>query len=45
MMFQVDADFKLQDMKKAYKDLDLKQKGLKKKLDELESTIARHMEQ
>lgn len=44
-MVQVDADYKLQDMKKAYKELDIKGKGYKKKLDDLQIALKKHMEQ
>lgn len=44
-MVQVDADFKLQDVKKACKELDIKGKGYKKKLDDLQITLSKHMEQ
>ncbi|XP_061355125.1 structural maintenance of chromosomes protein 4 [Gastrolobium bilobum] len=42
---EVDADFKLKDMKKAYKELEMKGKGYKKKLDELQTSICKHLEQ
>lgn len=42
---QVDADYKLQDMKKVYKDLELKGKGYKKKLDDLHTTLSKHIDQ
>lgn len=42
---QVDADYKLQDMKKVYKDLELKGKGYKKKLDDLHIALSKHIEQ
>ena len=44
-MAQVDADYKLQDMKKAYKELELKGKGFRKKLDDLKNALIKHMEQ
>lgn len=44
-IFQVDADFKLQDMKKMYKELEMKGKGYKKKLNDLEISLQMHMEQ
>lgn len=44
-MFQVDAEYKLQDMKKAYKELEMKGKGYKKKLDDLRVALSKHMEQ
>ena len=45
IIFQVDADFKLKDMKKAYKELEMKGKGYKKRLDELQTDIHKHLEQ
>ncbi|KAI4389054.1 hypothetical protein MLD38_001318 [Melastoma candidum] len=42
---EVDADFKLQDLKKAYKELELKQKGYQKRLDDLQVSLAKHLEQ
>ncbi|PPD85703.1 hypothetical protein GOBAR_DD17367 [Gossypium barbadense] len=42
---EVDADFKLQDMKKMYKELEMKGKGYKKKLNDLEISLQKHMEQ
>ena len=42
---QVDADYKLQDMKKAYKELEMKGKGYKKRLDDLHIAFLKHMEQ
>ena len=42
---QVDADYKLKDMKKHYIELELKGKGYKKKLDELQTALNKHMEQ
>ncbi|KAE8659507.1 Structural maintenance of chromosomes protein 4 [Hibiscus syriacus] len=42
---EVDADFKLQDMKKMYKELEMKGKGYKKRLIELETSLQKHMEQ
>ncbi|XP_015583967.1 structural maintenance of chromosomes protein 4 [Ricinus communis] len=42
---EVDADYKLQDMKKCYKELELKGKGYKKKLDDLQNALTHHMEQ
>lgn len=44
-ILQVDADFKLKDMKKAYKELEMKGKGYKKRLDELQTAICKHLEQ
>ncbi|QCD92601.1 structural maintenance of chromosomes protein 4 [Vigna unguiculata] len=42
---EVDADFKLKDMKKAYKELEMTGKGYKKRLDELQTDIHKHLEQ
>ncbi|GAB2212622.1 hypothetical protein Drorol1_Dr00020599, partial [Drosera rotundifolia] len=42
---EVDADFKLKDMKKLYKELEMKEKAYKKKFDDLERSIVKHMEQ
>ncbi|KAK8334912.1 hypothetical protein V6Z11_A09G019200 [Gossypium hirsutum] len=42
---EVDADFKLHDMKKMYKELEMKGKGYKKKLNDLEISLQKHMEQ
>lgn len=42
---QVDADFRLQDLKKAHKELELKLKGYRKKLDDLQVSLANHLEQ
>lgn len=44
-LIQVDADFKMQDMKKTLKELEMKGKGYKKRLDELETAITKHLEQ
>lgn len=42
---EVDADYKLQDLKKNYKELEMKAKGYKKKLDDLHNALSKHMEQ
>ncbi|KAE9449289.1 hypothetical protein C3L33_18819, partial [Rhododendron williamsianum] len=42
---EVDADFKLQDLKKAYKELEMNGKGYKKRLDDLHIALSEHMEQ
>ncbi|XP_022149786.1 structural maintenance of chromosomes protein 4 [Momordica charantia] len=42
---EVDADYKLQDLKKLYKELELKEKGYRAKLDDLQTALAKHMEQ
>ncbi|GAB2234374.1 hypothetical protein Drorol1_Dr00003624 [Drosera rotundifolia] len=42
---EVDADFKLKDMKKLYKELEMKEKSYKKKFDDLQRSIVKHMEQ
>lgn len=44
-MAQVDAEYKLQDMKKAFKELEMKGKGYRKRLDDLHSALLKHMEQ
>lgn len=44
-MVQVDAEYKLQDKKKACKELEIKGKGYKKKLDDLQVALLKHMEQ
>lgn len=45
VIFQIDADYKLQDMKKLYKELEMKGRGYKKKLDDLQVALVKHMEQ
>lgn len=42
---QVDADYKLKDMKKLYKDLEIKGKGYSKKIDDLHNAITKQLEQ
>ncbi|GAU42832.1 hypothetical protein TSUD_185900 [Trifolium subterraneum] len=42
---EVDADFKLKDMKKTYKELEIKGKGYRKRLDELQTALSKHLEQ
>ncbi|KAK6129250.1 hypothetical protein DH2020_036959 [Rehmannia glutinosa] len=42
---EVDAEYKLQDKKKACKELEIKGKGYKKKLDDLQVALSKHMEQ
>ncbi|CAK9326874.1 unnamed protein product [Citrullus colocynthis] len=42
---EVDAEYKLQDLKKLYKELELKEKGYRTKLDDLQTALAKHMEQ
>ncbi|KAH1192645.1 Structural maintenance of chromosomes protein 4 [Glycine max] len=42
---EVDVDFKLKDMKKAYKELEMKRKGYKKRLDDLQTALRKHLEQ
>ena len=42
---QVDADYKLQDMKRQYKELEMKGKGYKKRLDDLQVALMKHLEQ
>lgn len=41
----MDADYKLQDKKKACRELEHKGKGYKKKLDDLQVALVKHMEQ
>lgn len=45
MDLQVDTDYKLQDMKKIYKELEVKGKGYKKRMDDLHVSVSKHMEQ
>ncbi|XP_057486877.1 uncharacterized protein LOC130772975 [Actinidia eriantha] len=42
---KVDADYKLQDLKKPYKELEMKGKGYKGRLDDLHIAFLKHMEQ
>ncbi|KAL5741248.1 hypothetical protein ACOSP7_027980 [Xanthoceras sorbifolium] len=42
---EVDADYKVQDMKRLYKELEMKGKGYKKRLDELQVALMKHLEQ
>lgn len=42
---QVDADFKLQETKRAFKELELKGKGFQRRLEELQNAIMKQMEQ
>ncbi|KAK9698350.1 hypothetical protein RND81_08G098000 [Saponaria officinalis] len=42
---EVDAEFKLRDMKKVCKEMEIKEKGYGKKLDSLQNAILKHMEQ
>ncbi|XP_054803249.1 structural maintenance of chromosomes protein 4 [Prosopis cineraria] len=42
---EVDADFKLKEMKREYKELEMKGKGYKKRLDELQTALKKHLEQ
>ncbi|XP_078438243.1 structural maintenance of chromosome 3 [Wolffia australiana] len=42
---EVDAEYKLQDAKKLAKEWEMKNKGYKKKLDELQSCLSRHLDQ
>lgn len=44
-ILQVDADFKLKDLKRLYKELEMKGKSYKKRLDELQTAINKHLEQ
>lgn len=42
---QVDAEYKLQDKKKALKEQEMRGKGYKKKIDDLQVALSKHMEQ
>ncbi|KAI3665873.1 hypothetical protein L6452_44508 [Arctium lappa] len=42
---EVDADYKLQDMMKMFKELEMKAKGYRKKLEDLNNALSKHMEQ
>ncbi|XP_031254210.1 structural maintenance of chromosomes protein 4 [Pistacia vera] len=42
---EVDADYKLQDMKKSYKELEMKGKGYNKRLNDLQMALVKHLEQ
>ncbi|KAI3898016.1 hypothetical protein MKX03_027551 [Papaver bracteatum] len=42
---EVDADFKLQDTKKLLKEWDMKEKAYKKKLDDVQADLVKHLEQ
>lgn len=42
---EVDREFKLQDMKKMYKELEMKGKGYKKRLEDLQIALTKHMKQ
>ncbi|XP_022883355.1 structural maintenance of chromosomes protein 4-like [Olea europaea var. sylvestris] len=42
---EVDVDYKLQDMKKAFKELEIKGKGYKVKSGELQIALSKHLEQ
>ncbi|KAL3622702.1 Structural maintenance of chromosomes protein 4 [Castilleja foliolosa] len=42
---EVDVEYKLQDKKKACKELEIKGKGYKKKLDDLQAALLKHMDQ
>lgn len=43
--YEVDADFKLQETKRAFKELELKGKGFQRRLEELQNAIMKQMEQ
>lgn len=45
VLAQVDADYKLQDTKKVLKELEMKGKGYKKRLDDLHVSLTKHLEQ
>lgn len=42
---QVDADYQLQELKKDYKELEMKERGYKKRLGDLRIDFMKHMEQ
>lgn len=42
---EVDADFKLKDMKKLHKEMEMQGRGYTKKLDDLQNATMKHMEQ
>ncbi|KAJ9564038.1 hypothetical protein OSB04_000004 [Centaurea solstitialis] len=42
---EVDADYKLQDMLKMFKELESKAKGYRKKVEDLNNALSKHMEQ
>ncbi|ESR44392.1 hypothetical protein CICLE_v10010934mg [Citrus x clementina] len=42
---EIEADYKLQDLKRAYKELEMRGKGYKKRLDDLQITLLKHLEQ
>lgn len=42
---EVDVDFKLKDMKKLHKEMEMKGRGYNKKLDDLQNATMKHMEQ
>ena len=44
-MTQVDAEYKLQDKRKACKELEIKGKAYMKRLDDLEISISKHLDQ
>lgn len=45
IVLQVDAEYKLEDMKKIYKELEVKGKGYKKRMNDLQVSLSKHMEQ
>lgn len=45
LITQVDADYKLQDLKRSYKELEMKGKGYNKRLNDLQMAIVKHLEQ
>lgn len=45
VLTQIEADYKLQDLKRAYKELEMRGKGYKKRLDDLQITLLKHLEQ
>lgn len=45
VVLQVDAEYKLQDMKKSLKELEIKGKGYKKRMHDLRVSLSKHMDQ
>lgn len=42
---EVDAEYKLQDMKKSHKEFEIKGKGYRKRMDDLRVSLSKHMDQ
>lgn len=45
VLTQVDAEDKIKDLKRSYKELEMKGKGYKKRLDDLQVALMKHLEQ